>query len=128
MMQPPHSSDIASDQTMKIIPKPTLSSGDDKEAMKESEYFDDADYDGISKKNEHERKEKFKKHLGVAAILIFWGAVASLLMMAAFWVYHLISPSAWHFLNQIQLDKIQTILFSATLVKIVGEFSKKYFN
>jgi len=114
---------------MKTIPTPQFNpTSDDKSAAKEAESFANADLDKTAKINDHNRKERFKNHLGTAALIIFWIIVTSLSMMALILVYHLITPEKIHFLVNSQIDKLQTILFSAAIIKIGQGYIAKYFH
>lgn len=114
---------------MKKIPTPQFNlTNDDKSAAKEAESFANEDLDKTAKINDHNRKERFKNHLGTAALIIFWIIVVSFSIMALIWVYHLISPEKMHFLTPLQIDKLQTILFSAAVIKIGQNLVSKYFH
>jgi uncharacterized membrane protein len=111
----------------KKIPTPkNPSTNEDGKASKEAESIANGDLEKEAHYNAHQRKEKFKTHLSKAAIIIFWIIVSSFLMMAIIWVYHLVTPEDLHFLTTLQIDKLQTILISATAIKIGQDYMSKH--
>lgn len=100
----------------------------DNRASKEAESFANEDLEKEANYNAHQRKEKFKTHLSTAALIIFWIIVTSFSMMAAIWVFNLVTPESWHFLTSWQMDKLQTVLFSATAIKIGQDYMNKHLH
>lgn len=113
---------------MKQIPLPEINLiPDDNNASKEAESFENANLEEVARRNAHQRKEHFKAHFAKAALIVFWIIVVSFLTIALIWVYHLITPEEWHFLTTLQIDKLQTILMSATVIKIGQDYLNKHF-
>lgn len=111
---------------MKEIPLITPSSESDKNATKEAEYIANEVLEEKAKINAHNRRENFKDNLYWGVIILFWIIIVFLIIMGVIWAYHLVTPIKYHFLLDEQVNKIQTILFSASLVKISTDFIKDH--
>lgn len=109
---------------------PSLSANlpnEDGSATKEAESLANETLEQEAKKNEHQRKEKFKQHFSWAALGVFWIVAVSLILILLFWVWHLITPMYLHFLTEIQVNKLQDILFSVIATKVIQEYFRKNF-
>lgn len=56
------------------------------------------------------RSDKRRSHFHWGGICIFWFSILVVISMSGVLVWHIITPDAWHFLNQEGRDKLQTIL------------------
>lgn len=90
----------------------------DGQSSKEAKSFANENLEKEAKIRAHYRKEQFRNNTSIAALIVFWLVVSSFVGMALIWVYHLVTPENWHFLSTLQNEKLQTILFSAIIIKI----------
>jgi cell division septal protein FtsQ len=98
----------------------------DERAVLESQALDLGNLEQEARRNAHERKEKFREHFSFAMQLIFWLAVFLIVAMGFSWAWHMIAPSSWSYLNETQIQKIETILFSGALAGLIPRFAEKY--
>lgn len=113
----------------KLIPPLPPSMGkmhSDSLAIRESLSLENDNLEKQASVREHRRREKFKDHMGCSSLIIFWFMVSILLGMIFCWGWNILTPASWHFLNESQVDKIQTILFTASVVELLPSFVKKY--
>ncbi|WEX76902.1 hypothetical protein PYH37_005253 [Sinorhizobium numidicum] len=72
------------------------------------------------------RTERFRQHFECIAIGAVWIAAFALSLMAAVWMWHLVSPQPYRWLDDKDLWTIQTILTAGALLSIVsGHFKKR---
>ena len=74
----------------------------------------------------HKRRERLRTHLGFAAILLFWLFVVIVVAAVATYAWHIIAPPEFHYLEENQVNTIQTILISGLLSWIVPSYAKRY--
>lgn len=84
---------------------------------------DQLEQDG--KEKEHNRHQKFKDHVNIAVLVLFWTIVVCVLLGLLTFLFHLICPSAWHYLDERQLEKLQTFLGAAVLSSALTEYANK---
>jgi hypothetical protein len=83
----------------------------------------DIEKDG--KEQEHDRHQAFRNHINKATILLFWVIAVGILCGIVTFVFHLITPDSLHYLTQIQLDKLQTMLSGAVLSSLLTGYVKR---
>ena len=97
-------------------------------AEAESSYLaNDKDLDTAARHSDHERRERFRDHVGRALIFCFWIIVVLMIAAVVSWAWHFIMPAKWHYLDKDQLSTIQTVVISGALASIVPAIGKKYF-
>ncbi len=84
---------------------------------------DDLERDG--KQREHKRHQKFRDHANIAVLILFWLIIISLGVGVMVFTWHLLTPACWHFLNDSQMEKLQTILASALLSSALTGYAKQ---
>lgn len=106
---------------------PPLPGEDDGRAEAESSYFaNDRDLETAARLNNHERRERFRDHIGMAIIFCFWVVVTLMIVAVISWAWHFIVPASLHYLNKEQLSTIQTVVISGALASIIPAVGKKY--
>jgi hypothetical protein len=78
-----------------------------------------------AKKRGHGRDQKFKDHLNVAALAIFWCVIACVAWGVVAYGWHLLMPEPWHYLSKEQLNKIESILAAAILSSALTGYASK---
>ena len=111
--------EIKDDRIQHAIPK------DDK-AFKEASLFGSEELARIEENNNFERKQRFLNCLVDAFIKIFWVFVAGVVILAAVWFYHMVTPLGWHFLMPDQQEKVQTMLFSGVMSAAATASARRY--
>lgn len=110
------------------IPSPRIPLQDtDKKAEKEAEAIQSGDYEAAAKKSAHDRNERLKWHMGIAAIFIFWFVITFIAIMSFSWLWSILAPERWQYLSETQLKQMQTVLTSALVIEVVRSFATKHF-
>lgn len=97
----------------------------DEVAQQEALSYAENSLDKEAKKNQHYRREKLRNHMGWAAIVFFWVLAIAVIMIGGCYLYHLLTPLKYHFLDESQVKTIQAMLFSGILVKVWPEYVKQ---
>lgn len=63
-----------------------------------------------SDKNHFTRRERFKDHFECIVLIILWSIIFIVVVMALVWVYHMITPMKWHWLEPTDVEHLQTML------------------
>lgn len=84
---------------------------------------DDLESDG--KRQEHGRHQKFRNHVNAAMLGLFWLLVALVGAGTIVFVWHLLTPASWHWLEEDSLAKLQTLLGSALLSSALTGYVNK---
>lgn len=95
-------------------------------AKKEGIALESDSLEDEAKRNSHGRRENFRNHIKIAAICLFWVGVICIMSLILTEAWHLITPQKYHYIDDNQKSKIETILFSGALAAMVSGFSKKY--
>lgn len=99
--------------------------GKDDKATKEAAAFASRNLDEESQVNDHERKQKRKEHQNNLSIKIMWILVIVIGISSIIWLWHLLAPCGWRWLNQQDFNQLQTILFSGVISSILSIFIKE---
>ncbi|HHT7698625.1 hypothetical protein [Pasteurella multocida] len=81
-----------------------------------------------AKKNNHSRDQTFKNHVNLIALIGLWCVVFAVILSGAFYLYHMLSPECWHFLNQTQLEQIRTFVVTAILSSSLTNYANRHIN
>ena len=108
--------------------EPDLSDCDGGDAMarREAAKFasgDNLDKDGKTK--EHNRHQKFRDHVNMAALVLFWALICCVVLGLVTFVFHLLAPDSWSYLSGAQQDKLQTLLGAALLSSALTQYANK---
>jgi len=95
--------------------RPDLSerAGDDTAEQEANAFANDEDIEKDGRKREHGRDQKFRTHLNHAVLVIFWVFTVCTAAAVAVTAMHFLFPESWLWLNEKQLDKVQTFLLTA---------------
>lgn len=102
-----------------------LDEGANENIANEEAAYRTAEIDAEKEENEHDRGEKLKYHVHWATIACFWAIVAAALIVGLIFVYHLITPVSWQFLDEEKLGKIQTLVTGSGFAAIGGYLKDK---
>lgn len=78
-----------------------------------------------AEKNDHKRNENFLNHFEFIAIGGLWIAAFSFLIVGVTWLYHLLTPECWHWLDADHLAKLQNIVTGGVLTSVAAGHLKK---
>nr|WP_269822301.1 hypothetical protein [Aggregatibacter actinomycetemcomitans] len=81
-----------------------------------------------AKRNNHTRDQAFKNHVNIIALIGLWGVVSAVVLCGIFYLYHMLSPVCWHFLNQAQLEQIRTFVVTAILSSSLTNYANRHIN
>jgi hypothetical protein len=74
---------------------------------------------------EHGRHQKFRDHVNIAALIIFWAIVVCVIFGLATFAWHFLTPESVHYLSERQLEKLQTLLGAALLSSALTQYTNK---
>jgi hypothetical protein len=106
--------------------KPTPESGEDTKADTEAVKIakgEDLEADG--KKREHDRHQHFRDNVNNAVLIILWLLVACICLGVATFAWHILTPQCAHFLDDKQLEKLQTLLGTALLSSAFAGYANR---
>jgi len=69
---------------------------------------------------------KMLRHSGHIAVYFMWFFALVFVASMGVWLFHFLTP--WGWLTEIQLSKIQTVVFSGSLGALVSAFAQKHVN
>ncbi len=98
----------------------------DERALQEANSYAQGSLEEEAKKNEHNRRERLRYHMGCAAVVLFWMAVLGVTAMGIAWFWHMVTPIPLHYLEEAQVNKIQGMLFSGVVASVIPVYAKKY--
>jgi predicted histidine transporter YuiF (NhaC family) len=107
------------------ISKDQASGNSDTKAVNEAAALAVGDLENDAAKNEHGRTEKFRDHVALAILVVFWLAVIGICIAGLFWFWHLVVPDQLHFLNSMQVDRIGSILTGGAITTFISGYAKK---
>lgn len=84
----------------------------------------DIEKDG--KHRDHVRFQKFRDHVNLASLILFWTVCASVFAGILTFSWHMLTPEAWYYLNSDQLEKLKTILGAAVLSSALTGYANKH--
>lgn len=67
---------------------------------------------------------KMLRHSGHIAVCFMWFFALVFVASMGVWIFHFLTP--WGWLTEIQLSKIQTVVFSGSLGALVSAFAQKH--
>ena len=87
-----------------------------------SEWPDQAALQGTKDQN----KLMLLRNSGKIAVCMMWFFALVFISSMAVWLFHFLTP--WGWLNDLQLSKIQTVVFSGSLGALVSAFAQKHIS
>jgi len=84
---------------------------------------DDLEKDG--KRRDHGRDQRFRDHVNIATLTLFWFVVVCVMIGVISFTFHLVFPQSWHYLDKGQLDQLKTILGAAVLSSALTGYASK---
>lgn len=73
-----------------------------------------------------QRSEQFKDLLNALAMAMLAVVALGILLSFLFWFWHLLTPEEWNFLDDAQLRRIETVVFSGILVGVAQTYLRKH--
>lgn len=74
------------------------------------------------------RSEAKRRHIHIAALILFWFAVGAFLVSALVWLFQELTPESWHFLSDAQKSQLQTLLISSIGSSVAAEYGRRWFK
>lgn len=126
MSEPPNDN---GDEPLKDIPDIDSEVGEqDSDARKEADAIRLDEYEDDRKKQDHRRQQGLKNVVfWVLAAMVCFGA-AGLLMIAGVWLIHVIGWHEWRWLTEVEIDHVETLLFSGAISAAVTLLGAKLFR
>lgn len=84
-----------------------------------------ADLEVDGHRQEHERHQKFRNHVNAAMLGLFWLMVGLVAVGSTVFVWHLVTPTSWQWLEGGALEKLQTLLAAALLSSALTGYVNK---
>lgn len=82
----------------------------------------------VALRKEHDRTEIFRDRFNHVVVFILYMVVLILTLLASTWVYHIIAPRDAHWLDEVQIDKVQNLLTGGIVAGLGIDFIKKKLN
>jgi hypothetical protein len=74
---------------------------------------------------EHARGQRFRDHFEWLAIGGMWAFAFVLLTIGGTWLWHLLTPDSWHWLDPEALSRVQNIFTGGVLAGVVADHFRK---
>lgn len=78
------------------------------------------------KHRDHAPFQKFRDHVNLASLILFWTVCASVFGGILTFTWHMLVPESWHYLSPDQLEKLKTILGAAVLSSALTGYANKH--
>lgn len=78
------------------------------------------------KHRDHARFQKFRDHVNLASLILFWTVCASVFGGILTFTWHMLTPESWYYLTPDQLEKLKTILGAAVLSSALTGYANKH--
>lgn len=78
------------------------------------------------KHRDHARFQKFRDHVNLASLILFWTICASVFGGILTFTWHMLAPESCHYLIPDQLEKLKTILGAAVLSSALTGYANKH--
>jgi hypothetical protein len=110
-------------ETSEFSPEPTPEAT--KLAQEEAFHYGSGTLEEDGKQQDHTRRQKFRNHLNIATLAIFWVVVSLVIVGMIVYAFHILCPTAWHFLDAGQLGDLKSILATAILSSALTGYANK---
>lgn len=103
-------------------------SGDSKAAQESEQFASGKSRDELAReaaRAEHHRDQRFKRHFECLALIALWVMSGSLLLIGLFWLFHLLTPTTWHWLSELQLRDLRTLLTGGLVIGVLTDHFRK---
>ena len=99
-----------------------------KEAAELSSGLSSTELEKQANEKKFKRRERFKDHFECSLLFFLWGITTLIAVTTLIWIFHLIAPVSWCWLNKEGIERLQTILFSGVGGVLYTIFSKNIKN
>lgn len=82
--------------------------------------------EGKAKADAIKRESGLQGHLHTITVVGIYIIGALVIIAVSIWLFHLITPISWQFLNTDQIENLQKTLFSGVIGGILGGQAKKF--
>jgi len=74
------------------------------------------------------RDESFRTHMHVGALILFWFAIVGMIVTTSVWLFNILTPIKWHFLDEAQKSQIQSLIIAALGSSLATDYGKRMLN
>ena len=126
IVQVPSIDDLIADENVGIPDSSIISSNSSQQiAIREQNSISDKSLDEQARESDHQRSENWKNHCSKAFIRTFWVFWTFFIIMSAVLIYHWLTPDTWHWLSDVQLDHLKTIVIAVLASSAVSSQHSK---
>lgn len=76
----------------------------------------------------HRRDERLRTHIHCAGLIAFWFGFVASVVGVSIWVFHLLTPVTWHFLDDRQQRELQTLVITAIGSSLITDYGRRLLN
>lgn len=113
-------------EEFKKLPDTDVSASPDAKAKKEEEAIFSGEYDEDAKRQDHRRLQGIKNIAYYAILILVVIGVGLVIMLAVVWFWHLLAPHKVRWLEPIEIDHVQSLLFSGSLASALTMMGTKF--
>lgn len=81
-----------------------------------------------AKEGKHKRHQHFQGSLNCIVILALWAIFIAVLTSGGVYLWHMLTPESWHFLQAPQLEQIRTFVVTAILSSSLTNYANRHIN
>jgi len=74
------------------------------------------------------RDESFRTHMHVGALILYWFAIFCMLATTSIWLFNILTPLKWHFLDDAQKSQVQSLIIAALGSSLATDYGKRMLN
>jgi len=113
------------EELQSVFAPPAIATEDDRAKKEALMIGGGLDLEADGKKQEHTRHQSFRNAVNTATIILFWVIASCLLVGILTYVWHMITPKNWQYLDKEQLGELKTILVTAITSSALTQYVKK---
>ena len=74
------------------------------------------------------RDESFRAHMHIGSLILFWFAIAGIVVTTCVWLFNVLTPTKWHFLDDAQKAQVQSLIIAALGSSLATDYGKRMLN
>ena len=71
------------------------------------------------------REESWQSHLHYGGLVVFWFAITIIIATVMVWIFNLLTPTRWHFLDDSQRMQVQNLIIASIGSSLVTDRVKR---
>lgn len=72
--------------------------------------------------------DTLRRHVHCASLIAFWFGFGVSMIGVGVWIFHLLTPLAWHFLAETQQRELQTLVITAIGSSLITDYGRRLLN